>query len=69
MAILNLSGIQPKKREKYLVYIGVLSFIVEIMYLSIIFYDTTLIGTLIIESYRLFEIFVQAFVKHIRKPR
>ena len=49
MAILNLSGIQPKKREKYLIYIGVLSFIVEIMYLSVIFYDTTLIGTLINE--------------------
>jgi len=49
MAILNLSGIQPEKREKYLVYIGVISFIVEIMYLSMIFYDTTLIGTLINE--------------------
>jgi hypothetical protein len=49
MAILNLSGIQRENREKYLVYIGVLSFIVEIMYLSVIFYDTELIGTLMNE--------------------
>ena len=49
MAILNLSGIQPEKRENYLKYIGIVAFIVEIMYLSIIFYNTELIGTLINE--------------------
>lgn len=49
MAILNLSGIQPEKREKYLIFIGVVAFIVEIVYLSLIFYDTDILGTLLNE--------------------
>ena len=49
MAILNLSGIQPIKREKYLIFIGVTALIVEIVYLSLIFYDTEILGFLMNE--------------------
>ncbi|HDZ18260.1 hypothetical protein LCGC14_0954040 [marine sediment metagenome] len=58
MAILNLSGIKPQKREKYLTIIGIIAFIVEILYLSLIFYDTTILGVLINEiqvDYALFS--------------
>ncbi|HEA71201.1 hypothetical protein LCGC14_0492020 [marine sediment metagenome] len=47
MAILNLTGISSQKREKYLTIIGIIAFVVEIMYLSLIFYDTAILGVLI----------------------
>jgi len=49
MAILNLSSIQSEKREKYLKYIGIAAFIVEIIYLSLVFYNTEILGVLINE--------------------
>ena len=49
MAILNLTGIESGKREKILIYLGILAIIVEIMYLTIIFYDTEILGVLMNE--------------------
>ncbi|HEC37691.1 hypothetical protein LCGC14_0562650 [marine sediment metagenome] len=48
-AILNLSGISSQKREKYVITTGIIAFIIEIMYLSLIFYDTTILGVLLNE--------------------
>ncbi len=49
LAIFNLSGIQSKKREKYLIYIGAAAFITEIIYLSLVFYNTDILGILLNE--------------------
>jgi len=49
MAILNLTGMESGKREKLLICLGIVAFIVEIMYLGIIFYDTEILGALINE--------------------
>ena len=49
MAILNLTGMKSSKREKFLIILGIIALLVEIMYLSIIFYDTEILGVLINE--------------------